>query len=80
MSNTDKKAVDFGPQPLDLLLTQLDLKPKDLVDSSETQLSFKVIQKGRKGRRLTPNSKNKILIALNTATNKEFTLKDLFNY
>lgn len=74
------KAVDFGPQPLAELLAHHNLTPKDLIQSSKVQLTFKVIQKGKKGRRLTLNSKQKILFALNAATQSEYTLKDLFNY
>ena len=72
---------DFGPQPLDCLLSSLELSNNDLVNASTQQLTHKVVAKGRKGRRLTLNAQNKILTALKAARpEKSFTLKDLFNY
>ena len=72
---------ELGPQPLDALLTRLGLSNSDLVRSSKNQLSFKVVQKARKGRRLTLHSQKKILIALLAAhPGSAFTLPELFNY
>lgn len=78
--NTSKKAVDFGPQPLCLIMDEHKLTPKDLVNASSAQLTFKVVKKAQKGRRLTLNSKQKVCQALNEATQLEYSLKDLFNY
>ena len=73
--------MQFGIQPLDAILTRLGLANNDLVRVSTQQLSHKVVQKGRKGRRLTLNARSKILEALNTASPKEkFFPKDLFTY
>ena len=70
-----------GIQPLDALLTELNLKNSDLVGKSTEQLSHKVVAKARKGRKLTINAKHKILNALNTIqTQKVYKLKDIFNY
>ena len=52
------------PQPLDTLMTKLGLVNADLVNASTEQLSFKMVQKGRKGRRLSTNIQEKILRAL----------------
>ena len=52
------------PQPLDTLMTRLGLSNANLVEVSTEQLSFKMVQKGRKGRPLTPNVQDKILNAL----------------
>jgi len=71
---------ELGLQPLDGILNKLNLSNKSLVDASEEQLSFKVLQKGRKGRKLTRNAQFKILKALNKTSGKEFKLKDLFTY
>jgi len=72
---------DRGAQPLDALMERLELSNADLVKASTEQLSFKMVQKGRKGRRLTPNIQHKILAALQRARPEEsLTLKDLFNY
>ncbi len=72
---------EFGPQPLVLLMTRLGVSNADLVHASTKQLSFKVVQKGRNGRRLTPNAQYKILAALNAVKPEQaLTLKDLFTY
>ena len=72
---------DFGPQPLEALMARLNLSNADLVHASTRQLTYKMVQKGRKGRRLTPNVQGKILSALKTLRPDDgLTLKDLFNY
>ena len=74
-------AKDFGTQPLEALLTRLGLTNADLVRASTQQLSFKMVQRGRKGRKLTPNIQRKILNALHAAApDNSFMLKELFNY
>jgi len=45
-------------------MTQLGISNADLVHASTQQLTFKNVQKGRVGRRLTPNIQDKILTAL----------------
>lgn len=45
-------------------MTQQGLTNADLVKASTQQLTFKMVQKGRKGRPLTPNVQKKILNAL----------------
>ena len=73
--------MELGLQPLDAVMTRLGLANSDLVEASTDQLSHKMVQKGRKGRRLTPHIQTKILKALNSAsTEKKFIAKDLFNY
>ena len=72
---------DFGIQPLDGIMTRLGLTNAALVRVSEEQLTHKMVQKGRKGRRLTANVKMKILKALHLASpDEKFTPKHLFNY
>jgi len=72
---------NLGIQPLDTVMTSLGLSNADLVAASKEQLAFKMVQKGRKGRRLTPNIQNKILGALQIARpGEEFKLAELFNY
>lgn len=86
---------EHGPQPLEAVMLRHGLTPADLVKASTEQLSFKMVQKGRKGRRLTPNIQKKILNALRRAiaarpsaesaadtgaSSPSLTLKDLFNY
>ena len=71
---------DLGSQPLAAIMAELGLKAADLVDKSTEQLTFKMVRRAVKGRRLTPNVKQKVLCALNTAAGKQYELKDLFTY
>jgi hypothetical protein len=71
---------DLGLQPLAGILAQRNLKPHDLVAASTQQLSHKMVSRACKGRRLTLNTQTKVLNALNTATCKNYSLRDLFNY
>ena len=80
MPSASEPPLEFGVQPLDHLITQHQLTNKELVDASSEQLSFKMIQKGRRGRKLSRNVQFKILRAINAATEKDYQLKDLFNY
>ncbi|MDO8730372.1 MAG: hypothetical protein Q7J69_04220 [Candidatus Omnitrophota bacterium] len=50
--------------PLDELMTERGLSNADLVKASTEQLTFKMVQKARKGKPLTPNVQNKIIAAL----------------
>ena len=45
-------------------MTELGLSNADLVKASTEQLTFKMVQKARKGKPLTPNVQNKIVAAL----------------
>lgn len=66
-------------QPFDALMTQLGLTNAQLVHASTAQLSFKMVQKARKGRRLSPNMQTKILTALLTIKpDLNLRLQDLF--
>ena len=72
---------NLGVQPLDQVMTNQRLSNADLVKASTEQLAFKVIQKARKGRRVSPNLQQKILNALKVAVrDKDFQLNQLFNY
>lgn len=73
--------IQKGVQPLDELMTQLNLKNSDLVERSTDQLTHKMVAKGRKGRQLTLNAQLKILKAINAGSGKKrYVLDDLFNY
>ena len=59
---------------------RLGLSNADLVRASTEQLSFKMVQKGRKGKPLTPNVQNKILRALQALRPQDnITLQDIFS-
>ena len=71
---------DFGEQPIAKIMVEYGLKPNDLVRNSTGQISHKMVARAAKGRRLTPHVQLKILNALNEAAEKNYSLKDLFNY
>jgi len=71
---------DLGEQPIAKIVAEHGLKPTDLVSNSSEQLTYKMIGKAVKGRRLTQKIQCKVLNALNKAAGKQYQLKDLFNY
>ena len=71
---------NLGPQPIAKLMVELKLKPNDLVSNSSEQLTFKMVGKAVKGRRLTSHIQRKVLNALNKAADKQYQLKELFTY
>jgi hypothetical protein len=71
---------NLGEQPIAQILTDHDLKAKDLVVISTENLTHKMVSRACKGRRLTPNVKSKISNALNKAADKKYSIKELFNY
>jgi hypothetical protein len=75
--NSDR---DNGPQPLIDIMAAHDLSVHDLVVASPVQMTHKQITRACKGRRLTQRSKLKVKNTLNAATDKEYTLSDIFNY
>ncbi|MGA2071138.1 MAG: hypothetical protein ABSG97_07285 [Sedimentisphaerales bacterium] len=77
---TDGTELNLGPQPIAAILAGRNLKPHDLVAASTQQLTHKMVSRACKGRHLTLNAQTKVLNALNLATGKNFSLRDLFNY
>ncbi|MDD5011745.1 MAG: hypothetical protein PHQ00_06445 [Phycisphaerae bacterium] len=71
---------NLGTQPITDIMARHNLKPHDLVAASKQQLTHKMVSRACKGRKLTDNSKSKVLIALNLAANTNYTPSDLFNY
>jgi len=72
--------LNLGEQPLARIMEEHGLKRYDLVAHSTEQITFKMVARASKGRRLTTNVKLKILNALNKTLNQQYVLKDLFNY
>ena len=77
---TDEMERNLGEQPLARILADRDLKARDLVAASTDQITFKMITRACKGRRLTPRAQRKVRDALNAATGETFSLPDLFTY
>ena len=71
---------DLGEQPIAKIIALYGLKARDLVTCSTEQITYKMLSRAVKGRRLTPNVQSKILKALNKATGKDHQIEDLFNY
>ena len=71
---------DMGAQPIATIMADRGLTPRDLVARSTEQVTFKMVTRACKGRRLTPHVQAKILNALNACTGMKHTLEELFNY
>lgn len=76
----DENDRDLGAQPIASLMAELGLERHDLVAASTEQITHKMVARACKGRRLSGNVQRKILNALNAASEKEYSLGDLFNY
>jgi hypothetical protein len=71
---------NFGEQPIAQIMINYDIKAKDLVDSSTEHVTYKMVSRACKGRRLTPNIKSKICNALNKVTDRKYSMEELFTY
>ena len=63
----EEPTLDHGPQPLDTMMEQWKLKNHELVEASPEQLTFKQVQKARKGRKMTIPMMQKVMRAFNIA-------------
>lgn len=71
---------DMGRQPIADIMDKRKLKPTDLVTASTEQLTHKMVSRACKGRKLSRRVQLKVVNAINTATEQDYKLKDLFNY
>ncbi len=71
---------NLGEQPIARIMREYNLKAHDLVAASPVEMTHKMVARACKGRRLTLNTRSKVLAALNRATGKNYSLHDLFNY
>jgi len=71
---------NLGVQPFDKVMDELGLKNHDLVAASTENLTHKQVQKGRKGRRITPKLQRRILDSLNTLAEVNYEISDIFTY
>ena len=71
---------NLGEQPLARLMAEQGLKAQSLVAASTEHITFKMVTRACKGRRLTPHVQSKILRALNQAAAKAYARSDLFTY
>ncbi len=77
---SEKPERNLGEQPLAGIMADRGLKARDLVVGSIEQITFKMVSRACKGRRLKPKTQRKIRDALNAATGEEYSLKQLFTY
>jgi hypothetical protein len=71
---------NLGPQPIAALLEQHKLSHHDVVNASPEPITHKLVARACKGRRLTANSRNKIIRAMEKVLGKTLSKKDLFTY
>jgi hypothetical protein len=71
---------NLGVQPIGQVLEELGLKTHDLVAASTEQLTHKMVARAVKGRRLTKNTRGKVIRALNSAAGRSFDEDRLFTY
>ena len=71
---------NLGEQPIARIMVDHGLKAQNLVAISTEQITHKMVSRAWKGRRLTPGAQSKICNALNKATGKQYSMKDLFTY
>ena len=76
----DNGELNLGPQPIIDIMAVHELNGHDLVAASTEQITHKMVARACKGRRLSAKVKQKVLNALNNASEKEYTLRDAFNY
>ena len=71
---------NLGEQPIARIMADHGLKAGDLVANSTEQITYKMVSRACKGRRLTHNVQSKLRDALNKSTGKEYSLEGLFTY
>jgi hypothetical protein len=71
---------NLGQQPMALLMKTNDITPHNLVAISPEPITHKMVARACKGRRLTPNSRNKMIKAMEMALGRELKKIDLFTY
>ena len=71
---------NLGEQPLAGVMDENGYKSSDLVSASSLQLTHKMVGRARRGRRLTPNTKNKVHQAMTALLGRPIGMGELFNY
>lgn len=71
---------NLGEQPISGIMAAHGFKAQNLVAASKEHITHKMVARACKGRWLTPNTRTKVCNALNEASEKNYSLKDLFTY
>lgn len=78
--SSPEESRNLGRQPIADVMLSLNLKPHDLVAASTEQLTHKMVSRAVKGRRLTENTRRKVIDAMQQAAGRTFSDSELFNY
>ena len=79
--NMTELEYNLGAQPLDRIMTDAGMTNHQVVAASSAFLTHKVVNKARKGRRLTRRTQEKVRTAVNLiAGERTYAREDLFNY
>lgn len=79
-STPDPIERNLGPQPIARHMAKQGLKPADLVAVNPAGLTFKMVSRACKGRRLTRNTQTRVADAFNSAAGTTLSIRDLFTY
>jgi hypothetical protein len=75
---------NFGPQPMDALMTEHGLANHQIVAASTEPMTHKAVQRARKGRKLTQHMQRRMVTALNRLLAEKgleaLPLESVFNY
>lgn len=71
---------NLGSQPIALRMEEFNLKPASLVAVDPARITFKMVARACKGRRLTHAVQARICSAFNRAAGTEMSVRDLFTY
>lgn len=71
---------NLGIQPIVRILSRHGLQACDLVAARPGRITFKMVSRACKGRRLTPHVQERLREALNQAASTAYSVRDLFTY
>lgn len=77
---SDDRPRDLGVQPIAGVMDERGISVRDVVAASTEQITFKMVQRARKGRRLSAHVMAKIQRAVSNAAGQPFTTRELFDY
>ena len=80
MTDSTDSSLEYGEQPIAQLMRDAGITAHDLVSASKVPMTHKMVARACKGRKLTANTKNIVLRALQIVTGKTYSFTDLFNY
>ncbi len=77
---TDSIERDLGPQPIAAIMSELNITTGDVVGASQDNITYKMLSRACKGRRLTVHVQEKVRKAVSAAASKDFAMNELFTY